>query len=122
MLIEPILLLEEIETRVRRLLDGVFSREELAAMRDVPNESREITDASDLSIGGYKHRIEKEEDWARLKLALSRKQVINLLDDVRKIRNEVMHQFSMDELSHEDLDSLRGMRRLLLPLKSHPSD
>ena len=121
-LIEPILLLEEIETRVRRLLDGVFSREELAAMRDVPNESREITDASDLSIGGYKHRIEKEEDWARLKLALSRKQVINLLDDVRKIRNEVMHQFSMDELSHEDLDSLRGMRRLLLPLKSHPSD
>ena len=118
-LIEPILLLEEIETRVRRLLDRVFSAEELAAMRDQPDETREIAGASDLSIGGYKKRIEKEEDWARLDLDLSRTHVINLLEDVRKIRNEVMHQFSMDELLLEDLDILRGMRRLLLQVKYH---
>ena len=121
-LIEPILLLEEIETRMRRLLDRVFSREELATMREPPEEHRDIAGASDLSIGGYKRRIERNEDWVRLELDLSRKQVIKLLEDVRKIRNEVMHQFSMDELSHEDLETLRGMRRLLVQLKHHRFD
>ena len=120
-LIEPILLLEEIETRIRRLLNRVFSPEELAEMIDGPDEGQEIAGASDLSIGGYMKRIEKQEDWAKLGLDLSRTQVINLLDDVRKIRNEVMHQFSMDELSSEDLDILRGMRRLLLQVKHQAS-
>lgn len=119
-LIEPILLLEEIEARIRRLLNRVFSPEELAEMMDAPDESREIAAASDLSIGGYMKRIEKQDDWVKLGLDLSRTQVINLLDDVRKIRNEVMHQFSMDELSLEDLDILRGMRRLLLQVRHRP--
>ena len=118
-LIEPILLLEEIETRIRRLLNRVFSPEELADMMDTSDERHEIAGASDLSIGGYMKRIEKQEDWVKLDLDLSRTQVINLLDDVRKIRNEVMHQFSMDELSPEDLDVLRGMRRLLLQVRYH---
>lgn len=113
-LVEPILLLEEIEARVRRLLNRVFSPEELVEMIETPDAGQETAGASDLSIGGYMKRIEKQKDWERLGLDLSRTQVINLLDDVRKIRNEVMHQFSMDELSSEDLDILRGMRRLLL--------
>ncbi len=111
-LAEPFFLLEEIEKQIRRLIDGKFEPEELAAAQHPPDEGREVEGADDLTLGEYHQLLGPEEHWERLDFDLDRTRFRSLLDDVRTIRNKVMH-FSPDPLSTDDLAKLGAMRRLL---------
>ena len=56
--------------------------------------------------------MEDREKWAKLRLEIDRKLFVELLNDVREVRNDVMH-FRPDSSEPEDLNKVRMLRRLL---------
>jgi CBS domain-containing protein len=113
---EPFLLLSEIENHVRSLLSGKFDKSDLTAVRDPSDSARQIDDVSDLTFGEYLRLIESEERWKKLKLNLDRKTFCNHLDQVRIIRNDVMH-FDPDGVPQSDLEKLRDCAKFLQTLQ-----
>ena len=109
---EPFLLLGEIENQIRRLISGHFSREELDDAKDRRDEKREVQDVTDLTFGECTRLLERPECWQRLGVGLDRKTVVTQLNEVRGIRNDVMH-FNPDGLSEGELQQLKDVRRLL---------
>jgi CBS domain-containing protein len=111
----PFFLLAEIERRLRRVFDRTFSTEELAEVLDPSDRERKIRSADDLTIGEYVRLVELPARWDRLGWALDRKVFLEALDEVRVVRNEVMH-FSPDPLDDEQLrkleNFLKWIRRL----------
>ena len=109
---EPFLLLGEVEDRIRTLIARHFSAEEIKKAKDPADDTREIEDASDLTFGEYVRLLESEENWKRLGLGIHQKRFIDLLKDVREVRNDVMH-FRLDSLEPENFDKARQLHRLL---------
>ncbi len=103
---EPFLLLGDIETALRRLIEIAFTVEELRTARDPTDATREVNSAADLGFGEYLRLLEKPENWDKLKLPLERSTVVKDLDRVGAIRNDVMH-FDPDGIDDEHLDDLR---------------
>lgn len=117
-LTEPFLLLSEIENHIRSLIEkGAFSREELRKQGDgeIP---REIHSLHDLTLGEYLRILQHPEHWERLELppAINREEFSAQLDNVRRVRNEVMH-FDPDSPTQADLKTLRDFAKLLQTLK-----
>jgi len=115
----PFLVLAEIERRVRRLIDDKFESEELQAGVAPDDPGRSVTCADDLTFGEYKRLLEKPDNWERLGLNLERTVFIKSLDEVREIRNEIMH-FSPDPLEAAQNRTLRNFVRWLRQLVPTP--
>ncbi len=100
---EPFILLEQIENQIRIIFHGCFLLEELKEV--CTEENREITSIDDLTFGEYIRLIEKEEKWEKLNLSADKKVFIKRLDDIRQIRNDVMHfePAGITKLQHEVL-------------------
>ena len=114
---EPFLLVGEIENHIRSLIDGKFTAEELAANRDPSDEEREVERVDELTQGEYKRLLENPKHWEKLNLiAMDRKGFVQQLENVRQIRNRVMH-FEPDGLEEEDLEILRRFTDLLRKLQ-----
>jgi hypothetical protein len=111
-LAEPFLLLGEIEKHLRRLSDGKFSAEEVQAAKDPNDTSREIGNLSDLTFGEHIRLLENSERWAALRLNIDRGTFVKHLNEVRDIRNDVMH-FDPDGTAPSELEKLRQFVRLL---------
>jgi CBS domain-containing protein len=116
-LTEPFLLLGEIENHVRRLMDGKYTKDELATAKDPGDTEREIADVSDLSFGEYVRFLQHATSWTKLGLPIERSLFVADLDAVRLIRNEVMH-FDPDPLPPEALQTLRRVAKFLGALQS----
>ncbi len=114
---EPFLLLGEIENHIRRLISSHFDQTELAAARDPDDVPRSVETAADLSFGEYKRLLEEPARWDRLNLNIDRGVFIQLLDKVRKIRNDVMH-FDPDGIPDDDLLVLRDFAQFLRTLQT----
>ena len=108
----PFLLLQEIEDRLRLLIDEAFSTEEIAAARDPRDQERTINEASDLTFGEIVRLVEVDVNWQRLELTIDRRVFVRLLHDVKDLRNEIMH-FSPDDLSPENRNKIGRLRKLL---------
>lgn len=115
-LAEPFLLLGEIENHLRILSDGKFTKEEVAAVMDPGDATREINDLADLTFGEHLRLLENPDRWDALLLRIDRGTFVNHLDDVRMVRNNVMH-FDPDGVAPEDLTKLRNFTRLLVSLR-----
>lgn len=111
---EPFLLLGRIENQIRRLIQDVFDVDTLRAACDDndPDRKAAIAKASQLTFGEYQRIFEKEENWARLGFVACRKTFCKELDEVRKLRNEIMH-FHPDVIEDGDFEQLRRFSRLL---------
>jgi CBS domain-containing protein len=105
-LAEPFLLVGEIENYIRRLIDGKFTIEQLSSVRSLNDDNRIIKTVADLTFGEYLRLLEKPEYWHTLHISVDRKIFINLLNQVRELRNDVMH-FDPDPFAKEDLQMLR---------------
>ena len=90
-LAEPFLLLQEIEERIRTLVDDNFSADDIRDATRRDNDEQEIDAASNLTFGGYGRLFQSSERWEKTGLNIDRKMFVKLLDEVRMIRNEVMH-------------------------------
>ena len=105
-LAEPFLILEQIENHIRALLDSKFTKDQLKKAVDDDDDEREIETVADLTFGEYVHLLENPDNWQVLNLLMDRSTFTKRLDQVRRIRNDVMH-FHPDGISPEDLDTLR---------------
>lgn len=102
---KPFLILGEIENYIRKLLDNKFTKEQLCSAVDPDNSERKIEAVSDLTFGEYLRVIENQERWSTLGFKIDRKIFISKLDEVRKIRNSVMH-FDPDGVDKLDMEKL----------------
>jgi len=109
---EPFLLLGEIENYIRRMMKDKYTIEQLRVARDPSDVERDIESVSDLSLGECQRLMENPDNWGRLVIQIDRQVFIKKLDDVRRIRNDVMH-FDPDGIADQDLDKLREFVRLL---------
>jgi predicted transcriptional regulator len=116
-LAEPFLLLSEIENRIRNIIGPHFGVEELAAIRDPDDDERRIESVDKMSFGEYIRLLEEPSRWTRVDLRVDRKNFIKSLDNIRKIRNDVMH-FDTDELPKDDTLALRDFARFLQRLET----
>lgn len=116
-LAEPFLLVGEIENYLRTLIGGAFNAEQLRAARD-PGDERPIRGAADLSFGEYVRLLENPKHWDRLGLEIDRSTFVENLDEVRELRNDVMH-FDPDPVADEDLRTLRSFVKFLRSLVAH---
>ena len=107
----PFLLLGEVEDRIRILIDQNLAAE-VKKMKKRGDDTRDIEDASDLTFGEYVRLLESPENWKKLNLEIDRKLLIGLLNDVREVRNDVMH-FRPDSSEPENLDKVRMLHSLL---------
>ena len=105
-LAEPFLLLGEIENHIRHLIQGKVSADELLAVREPSDDDRKVDDVSDLTFGEYIRLLEEPNRWQKLNLRLDRNSFVKALDDIRQIRNDVMH-FDPDPIADEDIARLR---------------
>lgn len=111
--IEPYILLEQIENFIRLILHDKIILEDLLKLLTITDEERVIQSISDMTFGEYLRVIENEEMWKILKLPFIKADFTNELDEVRKIRNGVMH-FHPDKISTDDLILLRKMSKFLM--------
>ena len=116
-LAEPFLLLGEIENNLRQLIARAkYPQSVLAAARDPKDSERKIAGVSDLTFGEYIRLRQEPENWRSIGFNLSRKTLLGDMDDIRRIRNDVMH-FHPDPLLDHDLNSLRRVANMMRSLK-----
>lgn len=88
----PFVLLEEIEKSLRALIERAdFTPEELKRDGLDPSQTREIRSVSDLTLGETIRLLQKDDAWNRVGINLAKTTFLTRLDDVRKIRNNIMH-------------------------------
>ncbi|MFJ3466651.1 CBS domain-containing protein [Pseudomonas sp. NPDC090201] len=109
---EPFLLLAEIENHIRTLIDGRFTKGELASIVNPSDNGREIESVADLTFGEYVRLFEDQSLWSKTNLKVDRKTFIKELDKVRIIRNDVMH-FDPDGITEEDHELLHHFVRFI---------
>jgi predicted transcriptional regulator len=105
-LAEPFLLLREVELHVRQLLGDKVSQEDLSALNNPILVPYKIQNISDLSFGQYVRLFQHPNVWAKLDLKIDAGVLIVLLEEVRLIRNDVMH-FDPDPMTSEELGTLK---------------
>lgn len=91
---------------------GKFPLEEVQSVKDPGDADRQIRDLADLSFGEHIGLLEKPERWEALGLKIDRATFVNHLNEVKEIRNDVMH-FDPDGTAPSELDTLRRFVRLL---------
>lgn len=114
-LAEPFLLVGEIENYVRRLIHGKFTATELDAVKDPNDSERAIEGIADLTFGQYIRLLQDEKRWAKIGLKIDRKYFTKRLDEIRQIRNDVMH-FDPEGIEESDLALLREFAQFLKKL------
>ena len=110
------LLIREIEGRLRHLIKGKFSTEQLSASQNV-GSAKPIEGPTDMTFGGYIRLLQNKEHWDRLGLSIDRKEFLKRLDSVREIRNEVMH-FDPEGLDSEQKRKLEEFAKFFRYLES----
>ncbi len=108
----PFFLIGEIERRLRRAVDHIFTTAELAHVRDPRDATRDVESASDLTIGEYIRLLENPSQWNKTAWQAERSIFIEALQSVREIRNEVLH-FSPDPPDEDQIAELRSFIRWL---------
>jgi hypothetical protein len=109
---EPFLLLGEIENYIRLMIQDKYTKDELKAACDPSENEREIQSVSDLTLGEYLRLLENPDNWEKLDVSIDRELFVKKLDEVRRIRNDVMH-FDPDGIADEDITRLRDFVRLM---------
>ena len=111
-LAEPYMLLGEIEGHVRQLIAECLTDDVIRSAGDPRDESRRIESVDDLTFGEYKWLLDKPENWEALPYDLDKNAFSATLDEIRSIRNEVMH-FSQDGIDESARYSLRSLANCL---------
>jgi len=114
-LAEPFLLLREIELHIRELLQGKISAENLQSLGTNEAAGPAPKSISDLSFGGYIRLLQKPEVWDKLSLNIDQSSLTAQLEDVRQIRNDVMH-FDPDPMTQKQLDVLKNAAKFMQQL------
>ncbi|MEX0939560.1 MAG: CBS domain-containing protein [Pirellulales bacterium] len=114
---EPFLLIGEIENSIRKLIHGKFTAAQLADVKDPDDNDRKVAAVSDLTFGEYVRLLENEKRWKKIGLALDRVEFVKRLEQIREIRNDIMH-FEPEGISDEDMKILRDFSKFMNRLRT----
>jgi len=103
---EPFLFIEQIENHIRKLLDQKFTIDELSFSSTYEEKPKAINSLSDLNFGQYVKILEDQKKFEKLKINIDRTLIVKQLEEVRKIRNDVMH-FDPEGITSQNLELLR---------------
>jgi hypothetical protein len=103
---EPFLLAGEIEQHIRRLIQNKFTNKELEAAKYPGDSDRAVMNVADLTLGEYVRLLENKENWKKLNLNVDQAVFVRDLQEIRDIRNDVMH-FDPDGISDQERSTLR---------------
>jgi len=105
-LTEPFLSIRQIELQVRNLIGSKVNSDDLSKLREAPITAPKPRGIADLTFGEYVRLIQNPVTWGRLNLLIDKRELAALLDEVRDIRNEVMH-FDPDPMTDAQRDALK---------------
>jgi predicted transcriptional regulator len=114
----PFFLVGEVDQHLRWLVSRSFPLDGVIACCD-PNGARGIRSYDDLSFGDYQRMLESPDNWHKLEWPLDRSAFVNRLDEIRDIRNDVMH-FNPDPLPNDAVDKVRHFLKLLREYNGAP--
>lgn len=114
-LAEPFLLLREIELQIRRLLGDKLSINDFDLLGTAPGAKNKAQTVADLTFGQYVKLFQHPQVWTKLGLKIDCATLTELLDEVRVIRNDVMH-FDPDPMTPEELGTLKRTVRFMQEL------
>ena len=107
-LAQPFLVIGEIELHLRNLV----SKFTLAEMKEASDDPDRIEGSWDLNFGAYCRLLANRDRWDKLGLRVDRATFMRNLDQVREMRNEVMH-FAPDGLDPDEVDKLERVAMFL---------
>jgi hypothetical protein len=111
-LTEPFLSIRQIELQVRNLIGTKVNSDDLSKLSDAPITAPKPRGIADLTFGEYVRLIQNPVTWGRLNLLIDKRELAALLDEVRDIRNEVMH-FDPDPMTDAQRDALKRALRFM---------
>jgi len=111
-LAEPFLLLREIELHIRQLLQEKVTIDDLASLVSDDAGAPTPKSISDLSFGGYLRLLQRPQVWSKLALNIDQAAMTSQLDEVRLIRNDVMH-FDPDPMTPDQLEALKKAAKFM---------
>jgi hypothetical protein len=115
-LAEPFLLLREIELHVRQILGGKLSNADFDLLEAAaPAKQHKPQNIGDLTFGQYVRLFQHPEIWSKLDLRIDCGTLTALLEEVRLIRNDVMH-FDPDPMTTDELGTLKRAVRFMQSL------
>jgi CBS domain-containing protein len=103
---EPFLLAGEIEQHIRRLIHNKFTNKELEAAKYPGDSERTVMNVADLTLGEYVRLLENKDNWKKLNLNVDQTVFVKELQEIRDIRNDIMH-FDPDGISDQERSTLR---------------
>lgn len=112
--VRPFVLVEEIEQRLRRVIDRCIPIERIRAVVRSRRANR-VHSAADLTFGAYGHLLRDAENWADLGWAIDQQYFLTALEECRQFRNNLMH-FSPDPITKDQLSPAQGLLELLRAL------
>jgi CBS domain-containing protein len=115
----PFFSIGEIERRLRRIIDECFAPDELELVKAPGDADRTISSAEDLTFGEYERLLEEPGRWSKLGWPVDRAVFIAALNEVRSIRNPVMH-FSPRIISNDQTSALASFIKWLRILDPRP--
>jgi predicted transcriptional regulator len=102
---EPFVILEEIELQIRNMLKkGEFLVDELKNLKT--ESGKDVNSIDDLTFAQYLEVIGNKANWDRLGLCVDKTVLLKHLQEVRAIRNDVMH-FSPEGISTTQRQTLK---------------
>lgn len=107
----PFFLIGELDQILRQLISRTFTLDEVTSLCDLDG-SRAIQSFDDLEIGDYQRVLENPDRWAKLGWPLDRAMFIKRLDELRVVRNNVMH-FNPEPVPADAVEKLRYIIKLL---------
>jgi restriction system protein len=109
--VRPFVLVEEIEQRLRRVVDRCIPLDRIRAVVPGRRASR-INSAANLTFGAYGHLLKDPDNWACLGWAIDQEHFLAALGECRQFRNSLMH-FSPDPVTDDQLLPAQGLLELL---------
>ncbi|MEU4623889.1 hypothetical protein AB0G04_28435 [Actinoplanes sp. NPDC023801] len=103
----PFFQVGEVDRSLRRVISRNLSLDQVAGLCNRP-----VRSFDGLSMGDYQRVLGDPGVWATLGWPLDRSVFIERLDEIRKIRNDVMH-FNPDQPPEGTIDKLRKLNALL---------
>ncbi|GAQ54718.1 CBS domain-containing protein [Streptomyces acidiscabies] len=108
----PFLLIGDLDRQLRRVISRTLELTEVITLCD-PDGLRKLTAFDQLSFGDYQQVLSNQKQWDRLDWPLDRKAFTARLDELREIRNELMHFNDKDKAGDSAIPMLRNMIELL---------
>ncbi|MEU5809107.1 CBS domain-containing protein [Streptomyces sp. NPDC047718] len=109
--VRPFVLVEEIEQRLRRVVDRCIPIDRIRAVVPRHRASR-VNSAANLTFGAYGHLLKVPENWAALGWFIDQQHFLAALEECRNFRNGLMH-FSPDPVTDDQLRPAQGLLELL---------